>query len=78
MDAKISHLSNRNFVKRLYLNACYSAILTGKLTKFGNYNVGRAIVALPGYHISLATCTISLNNEHLNISVSQNSYLTND
>ena len=35
VDAKISHLSNRNVVKRLYLNACYSAILNGKLTKFG-------------------------------------------
>ena len=60
MNVKISHLSN-NFVKRLHLNAHYSAIL--------HRNLGRAMVALPGYHISLATCTKLMNNEHLNISV---------
>ena len=35
VDAKISHLSNRYFDKCLYLNGCDSAILSGKLTKFG-------------------------------------------
>ena len=33
MDVKISHLSNKNFVKRLHLNARYSPILHRKLTK---------------------------------------------
>ena len=33
------------------------------------WNLGGAIVALSGYHISLATCTKLLNNEDLNISV---------
>ena len=34
MDAKISDLSNKNFVKHLYLNARYLAILHKKLTKY--------------------------------------------
>ena len=33
MDVKISLLSNKNFVKRLHLNARYSANLHKKLTK---------------------------------------------
>ena len=32
VDAKISHLANKNFLKWSHLNVCYSAILYSQLT----------------------------------------------
>ena len=35
VDAKISHLANKHFLKWLHLNVCYSGTLYDKLTTFG-------------------------------------------